>query len=177
MEQYSRRNSICIAGVKENDTRQIRDIIIDIAQQHSIDISPSDIDRSHRVGEKKGGNQRALLVKFTSYRAKKAFMKKKKELSEGLYFNEDLTKKRGELLYEARKRRKANKLKGAWSFDGRVYIKDMMNDTHEIMSLIKIEAIIQEVDEKIAKDPEAKRSLAMETSLAMEASGDGASTV
>ena len=48
-------------------------------------MTANDIDRSHRVGERRDGSHRSLLVKFTSYKAKKAFMKKKKELAEGLF--------------------------------------------------------------------------------------------
>ena len=96
-EQYSRRNSIRIAGVKEDDKRPTSDIVLAIADANDINITANDIYRSHRVGERKVGAHRSLLVKFTSYRAKKAFMKKKKKLSDNLFFNEDLTKKRGEL--------------------------------------------------------------------------------
>ena len=38
--------------------------------------------------------------------------------------NEDLTKVRSKLLYEARKCVKANKLLGAWSSDGRILVKN-----------------------------------------------------
>lgn len=103
-------------------------------------------------------------------------MKKKKELGEGLYFNEDLTKDRGELLYEARKCRKANKLKGAWSFDGRIYIKDLLNNTHEIKSLIEIEVIIMKANETIARDPESKRT-STSRRRSNQASADGSSMV
>ena len=158
-EQYSRRNSIRIAGVKEDDKRPTSDIVLAIAEANDINITASDIDRSHRVGEQKDGAHRSLLVKFTSYRVKKAFMKKKKELSDNLFFNEGLTKKRGELLYQARRRRKADKLKGAWSYDGRVYIRDILEGTKEVRTEIEIDTAIFEADRKIAEEPEKYRPI------------------
>ena len=159
LEQYSRRNSIRIAGIKESDKRPTSEIVLDIANKNGIEVDASDIDRSHRVGESKVGSDRPLLVKFTSYRAKKLFMKKKKELPSGTYFNEDLTKSRGELLYQARRRRKNDKLNGAWCYDGRIYIKDILNETREVKTELDIDTAIFEVDKKIADDPDKYRAV------------------
>ena len=157
-EQYSRRNSIRISGIKEDDKRPTSEIVLEIARENDIEITASDIDRSHRVGERKAGSHRLLLVKFTSYRARKAFMKKKKDLSNDLYFNEDLTKKRDELLFQARRRRNADKLNGAWSYDGRVYIRDVLDDIKEVKSEIDIDTAIFETEKKINDDPDKYRS-------------------
>lgn len=70
-------------------------------------------------------------------------MTKKKDLGDDLFFNDDLTKTRGELLYEARKCKKAKRIKGAWSFDGRIFIKDNADSTHEITSTDDIEPAIE----------------------------------
>lgn len=50
-EQYSRRNSIRIMGIKESDKRPTSDIVLDIARQQYIIVNETDIDRSHRVGQ------------------------------------------------------------------------------------------------------------------------------
>ena len=55
----------------------------------------------------------AILVKFSCYRAERAFMMKKKDLKVGLYFNEDLTKVGSELISKTRKLFKAERLFGA----------------------------------------------------------------
>lgn len=49
---------------------------------------------------------------------------KKKDLKAGLYFNEDLTKVRSELLFKARKLFTAERLFGAWFFGGSIYVRD-----------------------------------------------------
>lgn len=137
-EQYSRRNSLRISGVSETDTRPADDIVLEIANKYNINVSLSDIDRSHRVGREMSDKTRAILVKFTSYRAKREFMLKKKDLAEGLYFNEDLTKTRGELLYESRKLFKAGHLLGAWSYSGKVYVKDANGAKYEVKSIEEV---------------------------------------
>ena len=65
--------------------------------------SPSSISFFSPLGDNQvDGKNRAILVKFTSYRAKRAFMEKKQDLKECLYFNEDLTKFWSNLLFKAR---------------------------------------------------------------------------
>ena len=53
----------------------------------------------------------------------------------GTFIKEDITRKRSEYLYEARKLFKSKKLKGAWSSDGTVLGKDDGDKVHRIMSL------------------------------------------
>ena len=53
---------------------------------------------------------------------------------EGTFINEDITKKRSEYLYEA-KLFKSNKLKGCWSSDGTILVKDNDDKVHRITSL------------------------------------------
>ena len=134
LEQYSRRNSFRISGIAEDDIRSTDDIVIEIANRYNINVDINDIDRSHRVGTKSAGRNRAILVKCTSYRAKRAFMEKKQDLGDNLYFNDDLTKLRSTVLYKARKVFKADRLNGAWSFNGKVFVKDEKDVKHEVKS-------------------------------------------
>ena len=55
--------------------------------------------------------------------------------NEGTFINEDITRKRSEYLFEARKLFKSKKLKGCWSSDGTVLVKDDGDKVHRIMSL------------------------------------------
>ena len=54
---------------------------------------------------------------------------------DGVFVNEDLTKKRNGYSYEARKLVKRDLLKGAWSSDGTILIKDNKDDVFRITSL------------------------------------------
>ena len=62
-------------------------------------------------------------------------------------------------LYQARRRRKADKLNGAWSYDGRVYIRDILDGITEVKSEMDIDTAIFETDQKIAEDPDKYRAI------------------
>ncbi|KAL8615742.1 hypothetical protein ACOMHN_040237 [Nucella lapillus] len=108
------------------------------------------IDRSHRVGRQ--GTDRAVLVKFTSYKYKQAFLKARSGLSKvdgkklfpaldwptapvsgsqrsagpsarRLYVNEDLTRIRADVARRARALKKAGKISDTWCRDGITFVK------------------------------------------------------
>lgn len=140
-EQYSRRNNLRITGCGETDNENTDDIILKMAADIGSDIQLGDIDRSHRVG-KPGSHRtrpREVIVKFTSYRARQKLYKMRTALKDsgyaGIFLNEDLTKYRSQLLYEARKIVKSENAKGAWSSDGNILIKDYDDTVHRINSL------------------------------------------
>ena len=49
-----------------------------------------------------------------------------------IYFNEDLTRYRSEILFNARKSKKEKRISDCWSFDGVIRIKDNANNVHRI---------------------------------------------
>ena len=138
-EQYSRRNCLRISGVPEKTEENTDNIVLSIANDIDSDIRLKDIDRSHRVGNPKTKKTREIIVKFATYRARANFYKQrtlmKERDHEGTFINEDITRKRSEYLFEARKLFKSKKLKGAWSSDGTVLVKDDGDKVHRIMSL------------------------------------------
>ena len=140
-EQYSRRNCLRISGIPETPDENTDNIVLAIANDIESDIRLQDIDRSHRIGnpKKKRSTQREIIVKFSTYRARANFHKQrtlmKERGHEGEFINEDLTRKRSEYLFEARKLFKSKKLKGAWSSDGTILVKDNSDKVHRIMSL------------------------------------------
>ena len=71
-------------------------------------------------------------------------MEKKQNLQDDMYFNEDLTKLRSNLLYKARKVYKADRLNGAWSYSVSVYVKDARNAKYEIRSELDIDKLATE---------------------------------
>jgi hypothetical protein len=127
-EQYSRKNSVRISNYKEKSDEETSQIVVDIAKKVNVSIDRDDIDNSHRVGEKKGGKEREIIVKFKSFRSKLEFMKLRKELknkNEKIFINDDLTKKRSKIAYEARELKKdpASNVKGTWVYNGCIYIQ------------------------------------------------------
>ena len=71
LEQYSRRNSLRITGLSENDEDPC-ETTLNLFDRMDINpkISIEDIDRVHRVGPKRGDNPRQMLIKFANYRAR-----------------------------------------------------------------------------------------------------------
>ena len=137
-EQYSRRNSLRMSGVRETDGEDTDKLVLDRADAVGACISIDDIDRSHRVGKLKAGKTRDIIIKFATYRARQKFYTKRTMLKDaghaGVFLNEDLTKQRMNLLYKARMKVKSKCLKGAWSADGTILIKDNGDEVLRITS-------------------------------------------
>ena len=55
-EHYSRRNCLLVHGIVKTDDEVTDDLVIEtISTKTYIEISPADLDRSHRIGKKKAG--------------------------------------------------------------------------------------------------------------------------
>ena len=66
-EQYSRRNCILIHGVKENQNEDTDEVVINkIKSEVDLDISPRDINRTHRIGISSKSKNRPIIVKFVN---------------------------------------------------------------------------------------------------------------
>ncbi len=88
-----------------------------------------DVDRSHRIGRPRSDNKpRDIIVKFATNRARQKAQHNRAKLRKSgynhVYINEDLTKSRSGLLFEARKLVKLNKLTGACASDGTILYKN-----------------------------------------------------
>ena len=72
LEQYTRRNSIRINRVPEFKGENTDDIIKSVAKTIDVELTDDMVDRSHRVDPKSTTDHRnrAIVVKFTSYRCK-----------------------------------------------------------------------------------------------------------
>lgn len=144
-EQYSRRNNLRISNIAESDDENTDQLVLKVAEILEVSLTPIDIDRSHRVGRKGIKPRRDIIVKFGTYRARERLFKNRAKLKDsemnGVYINEDLTKRRSEILYQARRRAKSGALRGAWSFDGRILVKDHEDKTHRITSTEQLDSV------------------------------------
>ena len=206
LEQYTRKNSLRFAGLEQPENENPTDTVMQVCNsllKVQPPIEPSDIDNAHRLGE---GTPRALIVKFTNFRARRRVFEAKRRLKDinklrksgkggtlypkfpdqpsesqapavfqdaeesqdddtpaktpsddaptdddppddpqspkappaslpPIFVNEDLTRARNHLLYQARLLKKEMKISDAWSFEGRIRIKDMRNVVHRIDSV------------------------------------------
>lgn len=77
----------------------------------------------------------------------------------GVYINEDLTKNRSKILFEARKCVKAEqpRLMGAWSSDGKILIKDLDSRVHKIASIEDLSTYtVREAGQRIGRETQRK---------------------
>ena len=133
IEQYSRRTSIRIMGVKElphdNPGEEVKKLF------HCLDISPT-VNRVHRVGPSRtDSSPRPILCQFTNYPDRSLVLSKRKDLKNAypdVFINEDLTRSRAKLLYLARCKKRERKVKDCWSYDGRICIRDLSNKIHYV---------------------------------------------
>lgn len=145
LEQYTRRNSVRISGYPEQANENTDVIVLTIAEALDVQLVPSDIDRSHRVGKLDQATasakprHRDIIVKFATHNARQRLYMKRKDLRDKdelpqLFINEDLTKIRSKLLYDARSLARASKLKYAYSSDGKIFICDNSDQRHLVKS-------------------------------------------
>ncbi|XP_060570971.1 uncharacterized protein LOC132729266 [Ruditapes philippinarum] len=138
-EQYSRRDNLRITGVSENKDENTDQIILDLSSSIDADLSLDEIAVSHRLGKpRSSGKPRDIIVKFASRRSRNKILKKRALLkTKGhpkTFVNEDLTKTRSELLYEARQLVKNKVILGAWTTDGTIIVKSNTESIHRIVS-------------------------------------------
>ncbi|XP_046551755.1 uncharacterized protein LOC124261474 [Haliotis rubra] len=133
LEQYSRRNSLRISGIKEpkwgEEDENIEEVVLEVLKDVHSDISPTYIDRCHRVGKKRREQNRSILVKFVSYWDRNKVIRNKFKLKgkrDNIYINEDLTKYRNHLFKLARDLKKEQRIYSTWTYDGRVYICEQL---------------------------------------------------
>ena len=120
LQQYSRRNCLLIHQVKEVPNESTDDAALGIFKQKlNIDLDPSDLDRSHRIGRKSSSRARPIIVKFTAYNIRnKVFRAKRNLKGQGITITESLTKLRLQLLKEAKL---INGVVTTWTMDGRIF--------------------------------------------------------
>ena len=151
--QYSRRSCLRIVSIKESDNQDVTQKVQELAQHVEAAISIHDIDRAHRVDsprddiptdipdseedisdEPRGPRRsREIIVKFTNTSARLRSLKGRAILrtrKENTNINEVLAKKRGDLAYESRKLKKANRIKKTWVYNGHVFLSRTMMTTN-----------------------------------------------
>ena len=72
-EQYSRRNCLRISGIAETVNEKTDDIVLALAEDLNVPLSPADIDRSHRVGKQSRGGRKSHCEVFYLSGAPAAF--------------------------------------------------------------------------------------------------------
>lgn len=128
LENYSRRNCLIFHGIPEQEGESIDSLETEILKIiNELDIPDytvnGHIDRCHRLGrvKKNSDKNRAVIVKFISYKTRKMVWSRKKNLRGKKYLiTESLSASRLELYKQARK---VFGDKEVWTVDGRITLR------------------------------------------------------
>lgn len=145
-ELYSRKNNLRITGVPENENEDTEQIILKLLHEklNLKHISRTDIEKCHRIGEKKPQGKRTIFVRLHDIKIRNQIYKSKKGLK-GLrvLIREDLTVSRLELYKKAIEE---FQYKNTWTSQGVIFI------THDgKISQFEEEATLNEFIEKTRK--------------------------
>ncbi|CAG2223095.1 unnamed protein product [Mytilus edulis] len=147
MEQYSRRTCLKISGIPEpetatfdedTDSKVLSVINKMIIKHHDRKLSLRDIGRTHRIGERKKGRTRDIIIRFISYRDRALVYSNKKNLKmvndeqdnvkKRIYVNEALTLKRATLFRKARQLKHDKLINSCWTHDGKILVRNLTKD-------------------------------------------------
>ena len=136
LEQYSRKNCINVAGVKETDGESVRALTKEIGRAVGVNLVDGDIDTAHRVGRHAEGKHRPIIVKFTTFDKRQELYQARRKLrtasaaagspmSEAklrqIFVSDSLTTANRAVMFAARQLRHDGKI--AWTDAGRVKIR------------------------------------------------------
>lgn len=93
-EDYSRRNNIRIYGIEEqgsSETWEQTAAAVTSLLEQKMELPGMELERAHRVGERRDGKPRPIIARFSRYREREAVMRNVKKLKgTNIYVNEDL---------------------------------------------------------------------------------------
>ena len=138
LEQYSRKNCINIAGVKENDRESVRVLAKDIGRVVGVKVTDDDIDTAHRIGRQVEGKVRPIIVKFTTFDKRQELYQARRKLRAAsappgsslsdtdlrqIFVSDNLTATNRGIMYAARQLKNDGKIAAAWTDAGRMKIR------------------------------------------------------
>ena len=138
LEQYTREYSLEIEGIPENVCSD-EAAILKVAEVLKVSVKREDINICHRIKRKK---TRPIIARFVSHKVKRALYKQRVQLknisfsqlfltasavarasSNRIFFNENLTTYRRNLVRIANEKKEVGLLKGVWTVDRKIFLK------------------------------------------------------
>jgi hypothetical protein len=121
LEQYTRRESVRIVGLKEDKEEDIEQKVLELFKATGVNVEASDLAVVHRTGRK--GKHRHVLARFVSRRKKRELMMAKKNLKDkavakDVTLFDDLTPLRNRLRQYVKN---SGRFERVWTKDGKIY--------------------------------------------------------
>ena len=148
LEQYTRRNSVRIHGMREQgrgrNGENTHNLVADFLY-YELGLEP-DIKVAHRIGAKSSdpNKPRTIIVKFVRRSDKLDVMLRRKSLKgRGISISDDLTVKNVNLINEVRDN---ERIEAAWSWDGKVYAKSKNGHKLKLYPGIKVDDELDKIE-------------------------------
>lgn len=126
LEQYGRRQNIRLNNVPLPDATKCEEVTLTILNEtlplEVEALTPSDIERCHPIGKVNKKNNRQVIVKFSSYKAKAKAYSARFRLS-NIYMTEDFTPSNQKIVSQLIHLKKAKNIQKFWSNDGKIFAK------------------------------------------------------
>lgn len=108
------------------DTTKCKEAVLNILNEalpvEAASFTSTGIDRCHPLGKVNRKNNRQVIIRFSSYRARAKAYGVRFNLS-NVYMSEDFTPENQKFVNQLIRLRKAKQIKKFWSIDGKVYAK------------------------------------------------------
>lgn len=137
LEQYSRINNIRISGLEEEESEnrtKTEDKVVSFLNSNisNLNLQKKDIEIAHRLGQKKEGKVRQIIVKLYSRNTKSTLLSKRKQLKGcGVYINEDLTQM-NQHVFSCVRRKQPDEIDSVWTVNGTIFYKNKTGNIHRV---------------------------------------------
>ena len=129
MEQYSRKGSVKVYGLKEEIGEDVMEKVVRlITDDVKVEITKQDLIAAHRIPSEK--KPRPVIVKFTRREPKDMTLRHRRNLKgKGVFINEDLCRSMQQLFNRVHNDDRVQK---AWTWNGKVFFLDHADEKHQI---------------------------------------------
>ena len=103
--------------------------LLDFIKGKSITLEKENVSTCYTFPKKDPKSKPTIVIEFVNFKLKMELLKQSRKLKgTGIFLNEHLTKKNGEIARYGRLLRKQQKIQSTWTRNGRVYIKPNGSD-------------------------------------------------
>ena len=156
LEQYGRRNCLCVAGV--SDTEEVVKLANEVLKVQT-PLTEQDINNSHRLPQPRNSpNDQPcpIIIRFNRKTDRDRVLKNRKNLKAfnndrpiKIYMNEDLTTQRAKLFSVGRSLLKDKHIEQVWTFNGNIKIKTLSGHVKSIQNMKDCKAFLPNVNIRI----------------------------
>lgn len=144
LDQYNRNRNIEITGIQERHNENLKEIVLELAQNMNIPCNENDIDVVHRLPSNKNKKRKNIIVQFSSRTVRNLWLKKRKtglvsnniipgSDDQDIYVNVNLTSANKELFWKTRLANKKLMFKYCWINDNGVILMKKNDNSNKII--------------------------------------------